>query len=105
MKFTEFRNLDIKYDEKYLTKYRDSKDRRVIKVKDRRTKLNKDGIYEVYPITITKKQIYVVCPFCHEIHIHGLIEDSDKTYGGRHPLCIGEHDNTTYYIKKNNKRK
>lgn len=97
MRFTEFKGLNIKYDEKYITRY---KEKRVIKLKDSRSKLNKNGIYEVYPLAIDYGQIYVVCPFCGNIHIHGLIEDSDNSYGGRHPLCLERRNNTTYYIKK-----
>lgn len=97
MKYTEFKKLKLNYDENNLEKF---KEKNIIKVKDKRTRLNKNGIYEVYPLAVDNKQIYVICPFCKDIHVHGLVEDTDGTYGGRHPLCIGNKNNMTYYIKK-----
>lgn len=46
----------------------------VLCVRDKRT-VQKDNRFEVYPIALTEKQIFVVCPLCGHIHVHGLGDD------------------------------
>lgn len=98
MRFTEFKGLKIKYDESNIIKYREKS---TIKVKDVRTKLNDEGIYEVYPIAVHKKQLYIICPYCNQIHIHG---DAKGTIPGyRNTICIGPDGSRSgqmYYIKE-----
>jgi len=53
------------------------KDGRRVKVVDDRTIKNDDGTYNVKPILVTPSSMYVVCPYCGEIHkhnIHGIPE-------------------------------
>lgn len=47
------------------------KDGRRIKVVDDRT-TNDDQFYYVKPILVTPRHMYVVCPYCGEIHKHGI---------------------------------
>lgn len=47
------------------------KDGRRIKVVDDRT-IKDDDTYIVKPILITPSSMYVVCPYCGEIHKHGI---------------------------------
>lgn len=98
MRFTEFNNLKIKYDECNIEKY---KEKNVIKVRDKRTVLNEESVYEVYPIAIYNDQVYVVCPYCKEIHIHGYTGGSIPGY--RSPFCISTDNSNkrgSYYIKE-----
>lgn len=99
MKFTEFRELKIKYDESNIIKF---KEKNVIKVEDKRTKLNKDGLYEVYPLALHRNQVYIICPYCNEIHLHGCAEGSIP--GFRNPFCTSDKPikKKTYYIKEVN---
>lgn len=51
-----------------------------VRVVDHRTV--KDGdCYEVKPILITVKQLYIVCPYCGEIHRHNLSKSDGSAIG------------------------
>lgn len=93
MRFTEFRDLGIEYNKKYIVKY---KEKRVIKVKDKRTKII-DGFHHVYPIAISRKQVIIVCPYCGEIHYHGL--NNGEYAGPRVPHCIDHKNLRDYHIE------
>lgn len=87
MKYTEFKKakkLIYRCDESHLELF---KEKNIIKVRDKRTKENEYGAYDVYVIGISEKQIYVACPYCNEIHAHGRVESSDGSYGTRSPHC------------------
>lgn len=43
-----------------------------VKVVDHRTIKIDDHNYEVKPILITSNKVYIVCPYCGEIHCHNL---------------------------------
>lgn len=96
MKYTDLKKLRLKFDEDNIEKF---KEKNMIKVKDKRTRLNKNGVYEVYPLAVDNKHVYVVCPYCYDIHIHGRVEEADGTYGSRSPHCRSKNSND-YYIKK-----
>lgn len=44
-----------------------------------------DGFCQVYPIAIDRHQVYIVCPWCREIHVHG--NDHGRYNGHRSPHC------------------
>lgn len=96
MKYTVLKKLRLKFNEDNVGQF---KEKNTIKVRDKRTRLNKEGLYEVYPLAIDDKHVYVVCPYCCDIHIHGRFEDSDGTYGSRSPHCRSKNSNN-YYINK-----
>lgn len=47
-----------------------------------------DGVWKVTPIAWTNSQIYVVCPFCGKIHVHGA--GGGKYTGSRLAHCTDE---------------
>lgn len=67
--------------------YHPEHNRRMILVKDLRS-YQENGIWQIYPIAVSKHQVHIVCPYCGEIHSHG------KADGTRIPHC---HDNKPDY--------
>jgi ribosomal protein L32 len=71
---------------------------------ERNTKLVKDGrsyfdggCWHMYPIALSDVHVYVVCPYCGEIHLHGNITgDYD---GNRVQHCRGHHSDPNYNIE------
>lgn len=41
--------------------------------------VEQDGVFKVSPLVFTDNQMYVVCPFCGQIHVHG---GGDGHYSG-----------------------
>jgi len=68
---------------------------------DPRTQKNYWGYYAVYPIAITDIQVFIVCPYCGEVHCHG--RSSDKSgVGYRCPHCCNKpKDAKSYFIRDN----
>lgn len=66
-------------------------------VEDPRSRFNGE-FWEVYPIATTPTQVYIVCPFCKTIHVHGNVAWNYEGY--REPHCHGLHDDGYYFIKK-----
>ena len=46
-------------------------------VKDKRSFQDKEGFWHVYPIALSRNRVWIVCPLCECIHIHG----NDPKYG------------------------
>lgn len=38
---------------------------------DHRSFIDSDGYWNIYPIAIDSFHVYIVCPYCQQIHIHG----------------------------------
>lgn len=67
----------------------------VVALKDNRT-FRVDKLYHIYPIAITKENIYIVCPYCGQIHIHS--NRFFEPYGFRIPHC-NEPKKESYFIE------
>ena len=94
MNFKEFKKLKIQYNQCNIEEFKEGK---ALKVKDNRTILNNENVYEVYPIASDSKRVYVICPYCNEIHIHGLNKETIPGY--RMPFCESHVKNKSYYVK------
>lgn len=81
MRFSEFKrllnrkhsqmeqiNLLIPLDELYVFK---SANNKLIKLVEDGRSFERDGRWIIQPIAISESFVYIVCPFCHEIHLHG----------------------------------
>lgn len=69
-------------------------------IKDSRS-YEKDGKWYVFPIAITPKQVYIVCPFCGQIHLHGYTPDKNGNSGFRRSHCktpSSTSTGSTYHI-------
>ena len=65
--------------------YRYEKDRRIKCAKDLRSYQDADGIWHIFPFAWDGKRVYICCPLCGFIHIHG---GSPEDYAGdREPHC------------------
>lgn len=53
-------------------------------VEDPRSRFNGE-FWEVYPIATTPTQVYIVCPFCKTIHVHGNAAGNYE--GSKIPHC------------------
>lgn len=74
MKYSKFKKIANRKNMNLLIeldKLEQFKDGQTILVKDNRT-VQKDDGFEVTPIAWTGSQLFVVCPLCGHIHIHGL---------------------------------
>lgn len=84
MYWTEFKKItkqfvDIEVNEKPI-RFKRGRYRRLIPV-DTRTSINDRGHYVVHTIAKSGNQIFIVCPYCNEVHCHGRGE------GYRGPHC------------------
>lgn len=49
-----------------------TRDRNIRLVQDRRSFYDSiEGFWHIYPIATDRAHVYIVCPYCGEIHIHG----------------------------------
>ena len=85
--FTYTRKLLINLED--LEMYHPENNKRTILVKDPRS-YQKNGIWQIYPIATSQKQVHIVCPYCGQIHSHG------KAIGTRLPHC--SYDEADYNI-------
>lgn len=57
-----------------------------------------DGKWHIQPIALSDKHVYIVCPYCHEIHSHG---NAGGLYEGvRVPHCANRLGLSNYHIIK-----
>jgi len=82
--------------------YHPSHNKRINLVRDNRSFLNNDGYWQVYPIGFSESQVYIVCPHCGEIHLHGLGEKPNYRYEGHKVSHCNEHKNKGYIIMRQN---
>ena len=87
MDYTRFKKLKIKHDKSNLIIEKGF-------IIDIRSKKINDRNYVVYPIAETQVHYYIVCPYCGEIHLHGV----QGGKGARQPHCNIEN-NGIYTIK------
>ena len=81
LKYSEFKKrkeLSL-LDGVELETYPSPDDGRVKLMKDSRS-IFTDGIWKVKPIAFYNKQVYIVCPLCGNIHVHGGVPND---YEGR----------------------
>ena len=90
MRFSEYtKSKDIEHvvDLGSLETY---KHKRITLVKDKRSFMDNEGYWHVYPIGFNKSQVCVVCPSCGKVHLHGRGEKPDGKYEGhRATHCSG----------------
>jgi len=78
------------------------KSKRIILVRDNQSFIDADGYWHVYPIGFNKSQVYVVCPHCGKIHLHGRGEGPDYEYEGHRARHCSDNDNNGYIITRPN---
>lgn len=53
---------------------------------DHRSFVDSEGRWNIYPIAIDNHHVYIVCPLCRKVHIHG--NDRGCYEGPRCPHCF-----------------
>jgi len=72
--------------------------KRIKLVKDNRSILNKEGYWEIFPIGFSTGQVYIVCPHCGEIHVHGRNGHDYKGHRASH--CVNKRNTNGYIIQE-----
>jgi len=70
--------------------------------RDKRSFLDDKGYWNVYPVAFNPAQVFVVCPHCGEIHLHGRGQEPEFKYEG-HRVCQCLVGNNNGYIIKRGK--
>lgn len=53
---------------------------------DHRSFVDAEGYWNIYPIAIDNHHVYIVCPYCQKVHIHG--NSKGQYEGPRCPHCF-----------------
>ena len=92
--------IEMVIDISSLEEYRSPSNKRIRLCRDRRSFIDGEGYWNVYPFGFSSAQVFVVCPHCGEIHIHGRGQEPEFLYEGhRVPQCLA-HNNNGYIIKR-----
>lgn len=84
-RFEKEKGIKLMIDLKTLEIYHAKANKNVKLCFDKRSYVGEDGFWHVYPIGYKWNQIFIVCPYCGEIHVHGYGE------GHRGEHCV-EHE-------------
>jgi len=95
-------NVEHVIDLNKLEVYHSSQNKRIKLVKDNRSFLDGDGYWRVYPIGFNESQVYIVCPHCGEIHMHGRGRKPEYQYEGHRARHCVDHENNGYIIVRLN---
>lgn len=79
-RFKKTKRAELVIDIHSLEEYRSPSNRSIRLCKDNRSFLDSDGFWNVFPIAFNDAQVYVVCPHCGEIHLHGRGEKPEYKY-------------------------
>jgi hypothetical protein len=105
MRFSEYKksnNVENVIKLNSLKIYHPPHDKRINLVRDNRSFKDGDGYWQVYPIGFNESQVYIVCPYCGEVHGHGLGKKPDYRYEGHKTSHCAEHKNNGYVIMRQN---
>jgi len=103
MKYSDYKkSTDIEHviDLNSLEIYHSPKNKRIKLVKDNRSFKDDESYWQVYPIGFNESQVYIVCPHCGEIHLHGRGKKPDYQYEGHRASHCIENQNNGYVIVK-----
>jgi len=97
MRFSTYKNsksVERVIDVNSLEIFHPQNNKRINLVKDNRSFINNDGYWQVFPIGFNESQVYIVCPHCGEVHLHGRGKKPDYHYEGhRAPHCVDNKNN------------
>ncbi len=109
MTFAEYKKLKpwrfitrLEFDS--LEKYHPDNNKLKVLVRDSRS-FQEEGMWHVYPIALTNSQVYIVCPYCGEVHVHGNSEGCYEGHRTAHCFKQQEETNTGYFIEKISEKK
>ena len=97
------KRVELAIDINSLEEYRSPSNKSIRLCRDKRSFLDNDGYWNVYPVAFNKAQVYVVCPHCGEIHLHGKGQEPDFKYEGHRACqCLNCINNGYVILRGNN---
>ena len=105
MRFSQFKqtkNVELVVDTNSLEEYRAPSNKSIRLCKDKRSFLDDKGYWNVYPIAFSSIEVFVVCPHCGEIHLHGRGQEPEFKYEGHRVSQCLAGSNNGYIIKRGN---
>ena len=101
MKLSKFkrnlRGVELLIDLNDLRIYHPQQNKLIMLVRDNRSFIDENGLWQVYPIGFSQIQVFIICPYCGEIHCHGK---SNENYKGRRIAhCVDYKGGDDYYIR------
>ena len=78
--FKQNKSVELAVDINSLEGYRAPGNRNMVLYKDKRSYLDGEGHWNVYPIAYNSVQVFVVCPHCGGIHMHGRGQAPEYRY-------------------------
>jgi predicted RNA-binding Zn-ribbon protein involved in translation (DUF1610 family) len=76
---------EILHEESDLENYHPENSKLIKLIRDKRSKKVK-GLWKVYPLAVDRHHVYIACPHCGKVHIHGA--NKDGYAGVRVPHCV-----------------
>jgi len=101
-RFKQTKSVELIVEMNSLEEYRVSGNKSSRLCRDKRSFLDSEGYWNVYPIGFNSTQVFVACPHCGEIHLHGRGREPEYQYQGhRASQCLNRNSNG-YIIKRGN---
>ena len=100
--FKQTKGVDLVVDINSFKEYQSSFNRSIRLCRDKRSFLDDKGYWNVYPIAFNPAQVFVVCPHCGEIHIHGQGQEPEFKYEGHRATQCLDANNNGYIIIRGN---
>jgi len=93
-RFKQTKSVEPAVDMNSLEEYRAPGNKSIRLCRDTRSFLDREGYWNVYPIAFNSVQVFVVCPHCGEIHLHGRGQEPKYQYQGhRASQCLAGNNN------------
>ena len=93
-RFKQTKSVGLVVDMNCFKEYRVPGNKNVRLCRDTRSFLDGEGYWNVYPIGFNSAQVFVVCPHCGEIHMHGRVRELEYQYEGhRASQCLTGNNN------------
>lgn len=100
--FKQNKSVELAVDINSLEGYRAPGNRNMVLYKDKRSYLDGEGHWNVYPIAYNSVQVFVVCPHCGGIHMHGRGQAPEYRYQGhRASQCLVSKNNGYIILRRN----
>jgi hypothetical protein len=101
-RFKQTKSVELVVDLKSLEEYLSPGNKGIRMCRDKRSFLDREGYWNVYPIAFNSAQVFVVCPHCGEIHLHGRGQEPDYMYQGhRASQCLAGNNNGYVIVRGN----
>jgi hypothetical protein len=80
--FKQSKSAELAVDIAGLEEYRMPGNKSVRLCRDKRSFIDNGGYWNVHPNAFNFSQVFVVCPHCGEIHLHGRGQEPEFKYEG-----------------------